>query len=1277
MRFFADGPSIPDELLTARDEGRVVLFCGAGVSKARAGLPDFIDLAEKVIRSFRVPHDSAAFTLLKEIRQLNLKSDCKGLISVDRIFGLLEREFDAHQIEMKVAEILKPNQDVNVSCHRILIDLATSPEGKIRVVTTNFDRLFDICEEGINAWCPPKLPDPFRNDEMDGIIYLHGCTKRDYSCPEGEGFILSSSEFGKAYLAEGWATSFVRDVVDLYTIVFIGYSADDPPIQYLLEALHKGGKKIAKIYAFHAGSKDEGIAQWAHKGVLPISYVDVDNHKILWETLEAWAKRALDPERWIESVVEMAKRGPEKLLPHERGQVAHVVSTTYGAEVFSKSNPSPPATWLFVFDPNRRYGKARDNYPGNQYSNSDPLSIYGLDTDTSTIKTIDEYEISHNQPRNAWNAFAANRVDHYNLQDYHYPSIIGPWSINPAHIPTRLSHIGFWIGEVSNQPETVWWAAGQQGLHPDIQYMIKRKLTNKTKDSIVVNKAWEYLFDKWKNKRNDIYSELHVFILELRAFGWNKTSVKKLADVFRPALKISPNFWRKTRETELKSEIELNDLLDIEIKYHDFSEMVDIPDEWVADVLCELRNNLVYLIDLDIKMNKYYMTMMNPLNVEYADNANIPGYISGLSKYVHFFALLYERLVSIDVIKAQHEYLSWPSSGETVFCRLKIWVCGKKEVVSAKEVGYIITSLSDEVFWDPFHQSDILVVLAKRWADLFVKKRKKIENRLVKGPLIREDEEDIEYNIRKAKTSLNRLVWLMNNGCEFTFEIKKEILRLRAIAPDWKPEFATSAVEPIMKQGAGWIKKDTEYSLLLQVPISAILSRALELSGRTDDYLVERDPFAGLSGGRPFRAFRALMHAARMNEYPEWAWKIFLRSDNRKSDTLKFIVVIAERLSRCHDVIIANLIHHISDWFLNISELLGQVPNSFDKLFEKIVNVIRLNPHLGTTTITRRYAEHDWSMEATKAPVGKIMQALLNDPSINKKNAENGLPTKWIKQVDELRSLNGDLYRHAIVIMSRQLNWLDRIDSDWTDVHLLYILKENQEDDKNAFWVGFLSSQRVPDQKLYIKLKAELIGVVKENRPAYTVYRRVLAGMLLAGWNTKSKELNERLITNDEMSLMLLQGGENFRNHCLSQITGWVNNIDNAANESWSEVLLEFLQNVWPRQKSVKTPATTSALCDIAFSCQKMFPGIVEIIIPFLTQINRDRFMLKTYQEIHNDFSYLYPQQMLSLIYTVLPDDVAEWPYGIEITLQRISMGDSILKSDKRFIELKRKWDSR
>ena len=44
--------------------------------------------------------------------------------------------------------------------------------------------------------------------------------------------ILSSAEFGRAYLAEGWAARFIRDAIAKYIIVFVGYSADDPPVQY-------------------------------------------------------------------------------------------------------------------------------------------------------------------------------------------------------------------------------------------------------------------------------------------------------------------------------------------------------------------------------------------------------------------------------------------------------------------------------------------------------------------------------------------------------------------------------------------------------------------------------------------------------------------------------------------------------------------------------------------------------------------------------------------------------------------------------------------------------------------------------------------------------------------------------------------------------------------------------------------------------------------------------------------------------------------------------------
>ena len=93
MRFFANGPSIPDELLWERDEGKVVFFCGAGVSKAYAGLPDFFGLATKVADYLEADKDSSAYQLIHQ-RDGNEKNNVVGgSVSADYIFGLLERDF--------------------------------------------------------------------------------------------------------------------------------------------------------------------------------------------------------------------------------------------------------------------------------------------------------------------------------------------------------------------------------------------------------------------------------------------------------------------------------------------------------------------------------------------------------------------------------------------------------------------------------------------------------------------------------------------------------------------------------------------------------------------------------------------------------------------------------------------------------------------------------------------------------------------------------------------------------------------------------------------------------------------------------------------------------------------------------------------------------------------------------------------------------------------------------------------------------------------------------
>src|SRR5882762_7167354 len=47
MQFIANGPDIPDALLQDHEEGRVVFFCGAGISYP-AGLPGFKGLVDEI-----------------------------------------------------------------------------------------------------------------------------------------------------------------------------------------------------------------------------------------------------------------------------------------------------------------------------------------------------------------------------------------------------------------------------------------------------------------------------------------------------------------------------------------------------------------------------------------------------------------------------------------------------------------------------------------------------------------------------------------------------------------------------------------------------------------------------------------------------------------------------------------------------------------------------------------------------------------------------------------------------------------------------------------------------------------------------------------------------------------------------------------------------------------------------------------------------------------------------------------------------------------------------
>jgi len=382
LRFAANGPNIPDELLVARDEGRVVFFCGAGVSRAKAHLRDFIGLARSVADKLSISADKPARQLINAIETFPPIASVGSLISADRVFGLIERDFLSRDIYRAIAESLKPEGTPDLTAHRLLLDLARGPDGTTRLITTNFDLLFENCDSTISVSKHPRLPDPLRGQDFTGIIHLHGHVTADYSGAADDELVISSAEFGRAYLSERWAADFIKKVLERYFVVFVGYSADDPPMQYLLEALNRAPGSFSSAFALQSGSYEEAEARWVQKGVRPIVYDDADQHSALWDSLSLWAERARDPVKWHDALLARAKLGPERCEPHVRGQIAHLASTSDGAKRLAQAPDPIPADWLYSFDPFIRFAK-----PGRTGSLMemgpyfDPFDAYGLDSD--------------------------------------------------------------------------------------------------------------------------------------------------------------------------------------------------------------------------------------------------------------------------------------------------------------------------------------------------------------------------------------------------------------------------------------------------------------------------------------------------------------------------------------------------------------------------------------------------------------------------------------------------------------------------------------------------------------------------------------------------------------------------------------------------------------------------------------------------------------------------------------------------------------------------------
>jgi hypothetical protein len=233
----------PPAVLEAQRLGRLVIFAGAGVSMdAPSNYPDFNALAAQVGGdSYPRQEDEA----------------------IDRYLGRLSAA--GQTVHERVHRILSSPHSIPNLTHQALINIFKRP-ADLRIVTTNFDRHFTTTASDRfgkampEVFCAPALP---LGSEFTGIIYLHGSVEK-----QTNRLILTDSDFGRAYITEGWATRFLERLFSHFVVLFVGYSHQDMLLSYLARGLTAGAPGPGR-FALTPPNDDP---RWKNLGITPIHY---------------------------------------------------------------------------------------------------------------------------------------------------------------------------------------------------------------------------------------------------------------------------------------------------------------------------------------------------------------------------------------------------------------------------------------------------------------------------------------------------------------------------------------------------------------------------------------------------------------------------------------------------------------------------------------------------------------------------------------------------------------------------------------------------------------------------------------------------------------------------------------------------------------------------------------------------------------------------------------------------------------------------------------------
>ncbi len=1273
MQFITNGPDIPNELLQAHEEGRVVFFCGAGISYP-AGLPGFGGLVKSIYaKTGTVPEliEDRAFTKGQFDATLNLLED--RLPGQRR--GLAMRK--------ALAEVLKPNlrKKGATDTHAALLHLARNRQGMLRLVTTNFDRIFESVakreRKPFVGHVAPMLPIP-KGSRWDSLVYLHGALPEKPDDSSLNRLVVTSGDFGLAYLTERWAARFVSELFRNYVVCFVGYSINDPVMRYMMDALAADrmlGEVTPQAWALGEctpGDEANQTIEWKAKGVNPILYAvpaGTYDHSALHRTLKVWAETYRDGVNGKEQIVvshALARPSASTQQDDFVGRMLWALSDKTGipAQKFADFNPAPSLDWLF------------DAFMQDHFGHSD----------------LRRFDVPPREQCDDKLTFSLARRP--------APYSRAPWMqlTSAATGDTGWDDVMFnlarWLLRHLNDPALILWVAKQGGqLGSQWHWLISRRLDEiaelesaekhaelaeiranapKAIPSVAMRRLWQLLLSgRVKGYQRDL--DLYKWQSRLSREGLTTALRLELRELLSPRIILSKPFRIGQSNDDSVEPSHIRDVVSWELVLvadHVHSSLRDVPAEQWARALPALADDLQMLLRDALELRQDMEEADALFDNAYWDLPSISHHPQnkGFNDWVVLIELLRDAWLAIREAqpnRARDIATQWFGMPYPTFKRLALFAASQPDATPSDQ--WVDWLLHDDAWWlwSIDTRREVLALLRLQGNQLSTTDLARLEDGILVGPprdMFSDAIEPDEWQNMVNRYTWLRLAKLSATDVQLGQSASELLTKLSTTNPDWKLSIDERDEFAIWSSGTG----DPDYkreTIVERAPVKASELVPWLKQPQRQQSLFYEDKWRETCEKHLINTLQALATLAAEGTWPLDRWRVALQVWSEQKRIKRAWRYAACVVNAMPDDVMVGLAHQVSRW---LKEASSSLPSRDEALIALCARFLQL-PITAESGITRNGEPLNQPVtEAINHPVGHITQALLNQWYKTALNDGDQLPSSFATPFTQLCDTHAERFRHGRVLLCAHVIALFRVDQAWTERHLLRLFDwQRDAAEARAAWEGFLWSPRLY-LPLMIAIKPSLIetashySALGDHGRQYAAFLTYAAlepadGFAPAEFRVAFGALPQEGLREAAQALAQAQEGSGEQRE-----------------EYWKNRLLPFWNNVWPKAQSMVSPAIAERLARIAIGAGSAFPEALQAVLAWLLPVAHPDQLTRPLDK--SELCQQFPDEALELLSSTIhePQWVSSELLNCLIQISSVKPSLQIDRQFQRLMELYR-----